>query len=144
MVGSQGVSRRCFLAALGMGIVGVGSRATVAQPGSSVPTIGFLRRAPMPAEYSVFEASLASLGWHNGANIRILQRYADGQAERIPALASELVAANAALLVVDGSVTTLAVLGVTKTVPIVSAILCPIRLASASRPCASPAATSRG
>jgi putative ABC transport system substrate-binding protein len=46
-----------------------------------------------------FDGELAALGWRTGSQVVIEMRYADGQAERLPALAEELAAKKPALMV---------------------------------------------
>src|SRR5262245_40704321 len=49
-----------------------------------------------------FRSGLAALGYKEGDNIRVLYRYADGHAERLSALASELVSLGAMVIVTNG------------------------------------------
>ena len=50
-----------------------------------------------------FRSGLAALGYTEGNNIRVLYRHADGHAERLSALASELVSLGALVIVTNGS-----------------------------------------
>ena len=68
------------------------SRAHAQQP--AMPTIGWLYLGSEPSEQSViegFRSGLAALGYTEGKNIRVLYRYADGNADRLSALTLELV-----------------------------------------------------
>src|SRR5262245_35685167 len=72
----------------------------------AMPTIGWLNLASETAARPMSEAfrsGLAALGYTEGNNIRVLFRYADGQAERLSALASELVSLGAMVIVTNGA-----------------------------------------
>jgi ABC-type uncharacterized transport system substrate-binding protein len=64
---------------------------------------------------------LRQLGYVDGRNIALEYRYANGQLDRLPALAAELVALNADVLVVSGTRAAVAAKQVTSTIPIVLA-----------------------
>src|SRR5215813_344454 len=71
----------------------------------AIPTIGWLNLASDTAARPMSEAfrsGLAALGYKEGDNIRVLYRYADGHAERLSALASELVSLGAMVIVTNG------------------------------------------
>ena len=68
-----------------------------------------------------FRSGLRELGYTEGKNTVIEFRWANGNAERLPALAAELVAANVDVLVTATTQGALAAKGATKTVPIVLA-----------------------
>jgi putative ABC transport system substrate-binding protein len=64
---------------------------------------------PMAARvyFAAFADELAKLGWHEGQNLQSTIRYADGDVERLPALAAELVALEPDVLFsanIEGSV----------------------------------------
>jgi hypothetical protein len=67
------------------------------QTGPTVHTIGVL--APhdhyRDREYPAFFETLRSLGWDRDRNLRVLLRSAEGKSDRLPALARELVDADA-------------------------------------------------
>src|SRR5262249_36980913 len=71
----------------------------------AMPTIGWLS---LSTELSVrpaleaFRSGLADLGYTEGKNIRVLYRYADGNADRLPTLAVELVSLGAVIIVTNG------------------------------------------
>src|SRR5262245_35380262 len=65
----------------------------VAQPAGKVHTIGLLMPGPATASARQFEAftqGLRELGYIEGQNLAIEQRFAEGHSERLPALAAEL------------------------------------------------------
>jgi ABC-type uncharacterized transport system substrate-binding protein len=63
---------------------------------------------------------MQALGYVEGRNIAFDVRYADGQVDRLPALAAELVAQRPAVIATFGDATGLAVKAATTTIPIVS------------------------
>jgi len=68
---------------------------------------------------AVFREGLHDLGYTEGKNIVIEDRYADGKEDRLPALAAELVHLKVDIIMVGGGNATLAAKNATKTVPIV-------------------------
>ncbi len=63
-----------------------------AQPATKAFRIGYLGLEPSPSPYlEAFRAGLRRVGYVEGQNITIESRFADGKADRLPALASELV-----------------------------------------------------
>ena len=93
-----------------------------AQEPKKVPRIGVI----FPAFSSVsapfmaaFREGLHDLGYTEGKNIVIEERYADGKEDRLPALAAELVHLKVDIIMVGGGNATLAAKNATKTVPIV-------------------------
>jgi putative ABC transport system substrate-binding protein len=89
------------------------------QPGR-VHKIGFLRRAsPQAHEFDAFRQGLRDLGYVEGQNIAIEQRYAHGVADRLPGLTTELLQLKVEVIVVDGTTTAKAAKTVTTTIPIV-------------------------
>jgi putative ABC transport system substrate-binding protein len=87
--------------------------------------IGLLTRktdASVSAQIDAFRQGLADLGWLEGRNIRIEHRDADGQAERLLALAVELVGLNVDVIVTVDTPPTKAAKQATSTIPIVVAV----------------------
>ncbi len=70
-----------------------------------------------------FRAGLQDLGYVEGQNIIINARYAEGNLERLPALATELVAAKPDVIVTAGPQAARALKNATSTVPIVLAVV---------------------
>jgi putative ABC transport system substrate-binding protein len=66
-----------------------------------------------------FLQALHDLGYVEGKNIVIEQRYADGRQEQLPHLAAELVRLKPDVIVTTGTPPTLAVKNVTQTIPVV-------------------------
>jgi putative tryptophan/tyrosine transport system substrate-binding protein len=113
------VKRREFLGAL-VGGASAWPLAARAQQPSKIARIGFLRYAsPHEKQFDAFRDGLRALGYIEGQNIVIEQRYADGAFDRLDQLAAELVRLNLDVIVVDGSVTAKAAKAATSTIPVV-------------------------
>jgi putative ABC transport system substrate-binding protein len=128
------------LAGLGL-LTGCGVVPLPGQPsaGTKVPRIGYLTQTTTPAaELEAFRDGLRDLGYVEGQNIAIEVRLADG-AEQYAAPATELAALPVDVIVTPGGpVSTQAVMGTTRTIPIVlAAAPDPVRaglVASLARP----------
>jgi putative ABC transport system substrate-binding protein len=112
--------RRDFLSALGVAASWpLGARAQQAAP----PVVGFMsgRSAPDSAHLvAAFREGLGEAGFVDGQNVIIEFRWADGQYDRLPALAAELVSRPVAVLVgVGGDPSAMAAKRATSTIPIV-------------------------
>ena len=82
--------------------------------------VGYLDRASKTCHSSrVWQDSLRDHGWIEGKNLIVDYRSAEGHAERLPALAAELVALKPDLLVGAGPQVALALKSATATIPIV-------------------------
>jgi putative tryptophan/tyrosine transport system substrate-binding protein len=90
---------------------------------TSTPVIGFLG-ATMPAQSLQFTAALhqglKEAGFIEGQNVAFEYRWAEGQYERLPALAADLVGRRVAVIVpIGGAPPTVAAKAATSTIPIV-------------------------
>jgi putative tryptophan/tyrosine transport system substrate-binding protein len=98
------------------------SLAALAQQ-SSMPVIGFLSsRSPGESASNVdaFHQGLKETGYVDGANVSIEYRWAEGQYDRLPALAAELVRRQvAAIVATGGNAPALAAKAATEKIPIV-------------------------
>src|SRR5262249_12073166 len=82
--------------------------AASAQQGDRVRRIGVLmpqdENDPEPkSRYSAFTQALADLGWTDGRNVRMDVRWGDGDANRMRALAQELVGSQPDIIVTSGN-----------------------------------------
>jgi len=96
--------------------------AVEAQQPTKVPHIGFLLDAPvsaMAARVEGFRQGLRDLGYVEGKNIVIEWRSAEGNSDRRPALAAELVSLKVDVLVSPGPTVTRALREATSTIAIV-------------------------
>jgi putative ABC transport system substrate-binding protein len=90
-----------------------------------MPVIGFLGAAvPDDAEVArnlaAFRKGLAEAGYIEGHNVRFVYRWAEGNYERLPTLAADLVASNVDVIVNEGGApSVLAAKNATSTIPIV-------------------------
>jgi putative tryptophan/tyrosine transport system substrate-binding protein len=84
-----------------------------------VVKIGWLLPDPKPFAIDPFRQRLKELGWSEGGNLVIEQRYSPGTAERYPQLADELLRLKVDALVTDGAVATRAAQRTSQTIPIV-------------------------
>src|SRR5712691_8510400 len=96
-----------------------------AQPvGKTVPRIGYLDGAslsPNSVRIEAFRRGLRELGYVEGQNIAIEWRSAEGEANRLPGLAAELVRLKVAAIVTGGAGATRPAKEATATIPIVMA-----------------------
>jgi putative ABC transport system substrate-binding protein len=118
-LGHRRLRRRAFLAWAG-GVAAWPLAAHAQQP-PPVARLGVLLFSNPEAERNVPSArrALRELGYVEGRNLAIEYRYAEGRAERLPALAAELVAAKPDVLFsLGGDVSEVAVKA-TRTIPIV-------------------------
>jgi putative tryptophan/tyrosine transport system substrate-binding protein len=70
---------------------------------------------------SAFFSALRDLGWIEGKNIIVEERFADDQLDRLPELAVELVRLNVDVIIAAGTLAPLAAKRATATIPIVLA-----------------------
>jgi putative ABC transport system substrate-binding protein len=98
------------------------SFSTEAQQPTKIPRIGYLATAPasaITARVKAFRQGLRELGYVEGKNIVIEQRYAEDKLDRLSALAAELVSLKVDIIVTGGPSPTRAAKEATTTIPIV-------------------------
>ena len=120
---AYGSKRRRLLVALGAGAL-VPALAALAQQLGKSPRVGFLyfgsRQSAMESgRYGAFVDGMRDLGYIEGKNLVIEERFADGKPERPAPLAAELVKLNPDVIVATGSPTYRALQLVTATIPII-------------------------
>ena len=116
-------TRRGFLGSLAGGLLAA-PLPVGAQQAGRIPRIGYLGFSSPSLERHVVEAfreRLRDLGYIEGQNINIDYRWAEGQDDRFPDLAAELVRLKPDVIVTAGTPGTLAAMQATKTIPIVMA-----------------------
>jgi putative ABC transport system substrate-binding protein len=95
-----------------------------AQQHTKMPRIGWLAlnsAETAPQQLAAFRQGLSERGWVEGRNVLIEVRRADGRAERLLALAAELVRLEVDVIVAAGSAPTQAARAATRSIPIVMA-----------------------
>jgi ABC-type uncharacterized transport system substrate-binding protein len=113
------IGRRKFLATLGGAAVAWPLAARAQQ---AMPVVGYLNNASPEADASRLTGlrrGLNQSGYVEGRNLVIEYRWAGNQADRLPALAADLVQLRVAVIVTPGLVATLAAKAATTSIPIV-------------------------
>ncbi len=118
------MKRREFILAVGGAAAATWSRPATAQR-AAMPVIGWIdsgTRALFAQRIAGFTRGLASQDFVVGQNVTIEERWAEGQYERLPAMAAELVQRNVAVLAATGAVNaTKAAIQAAKSIPVVFA-----------------------
>ena len=118
---ATGLQRRAFVGFVSIGLAGAPLRALAQQP-PAVPVIGYLSSKDPIAETTIVGPildSLARAGFVDGRNLSIVYRWSEGDYDRLPAQAADLVAHKVNLIVASGFPATLSAKAATSSIPIV-------------------------
>jgi putative ABC transport system substrate-binding protein len=123
------MKRREFITLLGGAVIcsPLTARAQeVAQGASSVrgiAVISFAGAAVVQPYWRAFRSGLRALGWIEGRNVTITERFAEGEDERLPAIVDDIVAMKPEVIVIDGARVVQAFRERTAGIPIVTAVV---------------------
>ena len=91
----------------------------------AIPVVAFLDAAPLETDVrgvAEFRKGLSEIGYVEGQNVMIEYRSAEGQADRLPALAADMVRRKVAVIVTVANNAAVAAKATTTTIPIVFSI----------------------
>ena len=114
-------TRRAFLATLAGSLPALPLAARAQEPGKP-RRIGFLEAGAPAANRHFLEAfkrGLRELGYVDGQNVVIVDRWADGQVDRFPALLNELIQLKVDIIVVASTAGAVAARAVVTTIPVI-------------------------
>src|SRR5262249_44854682 len=116
------MDRRAVIALGGGGLL-PGARPTEAPPGEVYWSWVLFYGSPGPSEeVDAFRLGLRELGYVEGQNVTIEYRFASGQVERLPELATELARLKVDVIVTTNTPSAMAAKQATSTIPIVFAV----------------------
>src|SRR5215831_9418418 len=95
---------------------------TLAAAEVEIPRVGFIHagsRQENQGLVGAFQDGLSALGWTDGNNIAVVDRWAEERTEALPAIVKELIGSGVTILVTAGTPATLAAKRASATIPIV-------------------------
>src|SRR5437899_3782135 len=116
------MKRREFIVTLGGAAIAWPLVARAQQPAGRVYRLGYLAITSRERSLHLmkaFEEGLRRLGYRVGENVVIEYRFANGEMERLPALAADLVRLGVDVIVTGANPNTVAAMKATTTIPIV-------------------------
>ena len=116
------MDRRTFLGTVAAGLLAA-PLGVQAQPTGKVPRIGYLSASSRSVDAyrrGAFGEGLRDLGWLEGQNILVEERWAEGHYDRLPGLAAELVNLKVDVIVASPTPEIRAAQRATSTIPIVT------------------------
>jgi putative ABC transport system substrate-binding protein len=120
------MQRRQFITLLGGAAVAWPLTVRAQQPAAKIFRIGFLglpTADSLPKRAEAFRAGLRDLGYQEGREFVIEYRWADGNYDRLAALAADLVRLKVDVIITHGTPGVLAAKNATSTIPIVMAVV---------------------
>src|SRR5262245_25526814 len=114
------MKRREFITLLGGAVAAWPLAARAQQP--AMPVIGFLDPRPpgtMEDYLRAFRQGLKDTGYVEGENVAIVYRFAEGQFDRLPGLAAEVVRRPVSVIIASATASASAAKAATATIPIV-------------------------
>jgi len=111
------MKRRAFV--IGLGAVLAAPRAAEAQGPNQVTQVGWLALAAQPRLQAAFVSGMRELGHVKGSSYSLVERYAEWNSNKLPALAADLVRLKVDLIVAETSGAARAIQRATRTIPIV-------------------------
>lgn len=115
------IERRQFIFAASA--LGISTVIASAQPAARIIKVGTLINGGPGPIMEVFKAAFARLGYTEGRDLTFEHRFARGQLDRLPALASELVQVGVDVIFAAGGPASRAAKNATSTIPIVFSIV---------------------
>jgi putative ABC transport system substrate-binding protein len=112
-------ARTVVTVALALGVLAAPLAAAAQGSGKPRPRIGYLSGGSDSANNAAFRQGLRELGYIDGQNIAVEFRFADGKYDRLPALATELVRLDVAVIVAATTPAIHAAQRATQSIPIV-------------------------